>query len=112
MNWRSVLGAFYATDAQFSAAEVVTCEKLMHGRILNQRAVRRLFEGYIELEYIELIGDLYRVTETAAARFSLKRAETGGQDENAAEEATESQSPAASFFSNQEGGGGYAANVT
>lgn len=113
MNWRKVLGTFYAVDAHFSAAEVVAREMLLNGRMLRPRAVRRLFDGYAAHGFIEIGEDgLYRVTNTAAARFGFDRAPMGERAENEAEGDSENQPSAASLFSNQEGGEGHAATMS
>lgn len=103
MNWRTVLNTFYAHNDRFSAAEVVARENLLHGRMLRSRAVRRLFEGYAALGFIEIGGDsLYRVTDTAAARFGFDRAPLAERLVNEAEDASEGDTSASSLFSNQE----------
>ena len=113
LNWRKVLGSFYASDARFNAAEVVGREQFLNGRMLRQRAVRRLFEGYVDLGFIEIGQDgLYRVTDTAAERFGFDRAPLGEREANEAENTSAEETSASSLFSSQEGGGDHAANVT
>lgn len=112
MNWRKVLGSFYATDAHFSAAEVVGREQFLNGRLLRGRAVRRLFEGYAELGFIEIgEGGLYRVTDTAAERFGFDRAPLGEREENEAEIISYGKTSTSSLFSSQEGGDSHAAII-
>ena len=112
LNWRKVLGSFYASDAHFNAAEVVGREQFLNGRMLRQRAVRRLFEGYVDLGFIEIGQDgLYRVTDTAAERFGFDRAPMGERVANEAEVTSEGETSASSLYSSQEGGGDHAANV-
>ena len=114
MNWRAVLGTFYADDAVFSAAETVAREQLMHGRMLRPRAVKRLFEGYAELGFIEIGGDgSYRVTDAAAERFGFKRALVLEDHQvNEAEVTSEGGHSASSLFHSQEGGDDHAATIT
>lgn len=114
MNWRKILGTFYADDAVFSAAETVAREQLLHGRMLRPRAVKRLFEGYADLGFIEIGGDgLYRVTDTAAERFGFNRALVLEDHQvNEAEVTSEGGHSASSLFHSQEGGVDHAATIT
>jgi hypothetical protein len=112
-NWRKVLSSFYATDARFSDSDIKARELQLNGRILRGRAVRRLFEGYAELGFIEIGEDgLYCVTDTAAERFGFDRAPLGEREANEAEIISDGETSASSLFSRQEGGGDHAANVT
>lgn len=113
LNWRKVLASFYRNDVWFSEADTVAREMEINGRELNTRAVRRLFEGYIELGFLEVgDGSLYRVTDTAAERFGFDRAPLGERVVNEADAASEGLTSASSLFSSQEGGDGHAANNT
>ena len=85
----------------------------MHGRMLKQRAVRRLFEGYAEHGFVEIGDDgLYRVTDTAAERFGFDRASLRERGVNEAEINSDGETSASSLFPSQEGGDGHAANNT
>lgn len=113
LNWRKVLGSFYAINDRFSDSDIKARELQLNGRILRGRAVRRLFEGYAELGFIEIGQDgLYRVTDTAAERFGFDRAPLGDREANEAEATSEGETSASSLFSSQEGGDDHAANVT
>ena len=113
MNWRKVLGSFYANDARFTAVDTAAREKKLNGRILRSRAVRRLFEGYAAHGFIEIGDDgLYRVTDTAAERFGFDRAPLGERVVNEAGIASEGVASASSLFPNQEGGESHAATIS
>ena len=112
LNWRKVLGSFYAADERFSGHDIIGRELQLNGRILRGRAVRRLFEGYADLGFIEIGQDgLYRVTDTAAERFGFDRAPLGERVANEAETASEGEASASSLFSDQEGGDDHAAII-
>lgn len=112
LNWRKVLGSFYALDTRFSDTDIKERELQLNGRILRGRAVRRLFEGYADLGFIEIGQDgLYRVTDTAAERFGFDRAPLGEREANEAEINSEGETSASSLFSSQEGGDSHAAII-
>lgn len=111
MNWRKVLASFYAHDQRFSAADTVARELELNNRSLQQRAVRRLFDGYIDLGFLELDNGLYRVTDTAAVRFGFDRAPLAEREVNEAEGALEVNASASSLFTGREGGDGHEANI-
>ena len=113
LNWRKVLGSFYKTDARFTDSDIKARELDLNGRVLRGRAVRRLFEGYADLGFIEIDqSGIYRVTDTAAERFGFDRAPLGEREANEAEVTSEGETTASSLFSSQEGGDGHAANNT
>lgn len=112
LNWRKVLSSFYATNGRFSESDIKARELQINGRVLRGRAVRRLFEGYAELGFIEIGEDgLYRVTDTAAERFGFDRAPLGEREANEAEIISDGETSASSLFSNQEGGDDHAAII-
>lgn len=113
LNWRKVLGSFYANDARFTASETVARELELNGRLLRPRAVRRLFEGYAAHGFIEIgEGGNYRVTDTAAERFGFDRAPLRERAVNEAEVTSEGGHSASSLFHSQEGGDNHAATIT
>lgn len=104
MNWRKVLASFYQDGARFSDADVVLREKALNGRDVRARAVRRLFDGYVSLGFLDRDSDgAYQVTENAALRFGFTRT-SAEQGSNEVGNPATSGTSTSLLFSSQEGG--------
>lgn len=83
MRWQKVLHELYNQQEWFNIPFAVEAVEIIDGRQVRPTEVRRLFKGYVELEFLTVRPDgYYKVTEQAAERFGFTKNQGSSLSEN------------------------------